>query len=351
MSKISIIVPVYNVEKYLSRCVDSILAQSFTDFELILVDDGSPDNCPQICDEYAVKDSRIRVIHKKNGGVSAARNSGLEIVQGEYVTFCDSDDYVTEDWLQKMYETIIKTDADCVGIQYTKVNDNGELLSKSTFKIKEWNFSSCKDNVEYIVNELFREDCGWELCFNLYKASIIKKHNIKICETCSNFAEDLNFTLKYSLHCKKMINLKDYCYFYVQHEGSMMNNSKGTVKLDALNEVSKDFGNHFFAQRYSQKIKNYFPLIHFLIMYNQFIKIISYPVNYDLFISEISKINDKEWFKKYINKILWQYKLLKKYYGDIPAQRLIVFSRFLFHQNKFLYKYERAVYYKFFYKE
>ena len=96
---ISVIVPVYNVENYLPRCVDSILSQSFTDFELILVDDGSPDNSGKICDEYAEKDNRVRVFHKPNGGVSSARNLGLDNALGEFVTFIDSDDYVGREYL------------------------------------------------------------------------------------------------------------------------------------------------------------------------------------------------------------------------------------------------------------
>ncbi len=99
MPAVSVIVPVYKVEPYLRRCVDSILAQTFTDFELILVDDGSPDNCGAICDEYAEKDSRVKVIHKKNGGVSSARNMGLDAARGEYIYFCDGDDYIEKELL------------------------------------------------------------------------------------------------------------------------------------------------------------------------------------------------------------------------------------------------------------
>ena len=102
---LSVIVPVYNVEKYLSRCIDSILSQTFTDFELILVDDGSPDNCGSICDEYAKKDKRIIVIHQQNRGVSSARNKGLDIARGEYVTFVDSDDQIGS--ITTLYENIL----------------------------------------------------------------------------------------------------------------------------------------------------------------------------------------------------------------------------------------------------
>lgn len=113
--KLSIIVPVYKVEKYLDRCVQSILGQTFEDFELILVDDGSPDSCGKMCEDWAGKDSRIKVIHKKNGGLSDARNAGLDIAQGEYIGFVDSDDYIKPD----MYEILVSNLEDCpADIQY-----------------------------------------------------------------------------------------------------------------------------------------------------------------------------------------------------------------------------------------
>ena len=109
---ISIIVPVYKVEKYLDRCIESVLAQTYTDFELILVDDGSPDNCPAMCDAWAEKDSRIRVIHKPNGGLSSARNAGLDIMKGEYVTFIDSDDTVLPNYLERLLTALTVNSAD-----------------------------------------------------------------------------------------------------------------------------------------------------------------------------------------------------------------------------------------------
>lgn len=112
MPEISVIVPVYKVEPYIHKCVDSILTQTFTDYELILVDDGSPDTCGNICDEYAQKDARIHVIHKENGGLSDARNAGMKITCGEYVIFIDSDDYIDADMLSYLYENLKKADAD-----------------------------------------------------------------------------------------------------------------------------------------------------------------------------------------------------------------------------------------------
>lgn len=103
---ISVIIPVYKVEDYLSRCVDSVLAQTYTNLEIFLVDDGSPDNCGKICDEYAARDQRIKVIHKKNGGLSDARNAALDLCSGEYISFIDSDDYVSEDFIESLYHAI-----------------------------------------------------------------------------------------------------------------------------------------------------------------------------------------------------------------------------------------------------
>lgn len=109
---ISVIIPIYKVEAYLKRCIDSVLTQSYTDMEIILVDDESPDNCPAICEEYAKQDSRIRVIHKKNGGLSDARNAGLDIAKGDYISFVDSDDWVAPDFLESMYGALIRNNAD-----------------------------------------------------------------------------------------------------------------------------------------------------------------------------------------------------------------------------------------------
>lgn len=128
--EISVIVPVYNVEKYLPECVDSILAQTFTNFELILVDDGSSDGCPALCDEAAKKDSRVQVIHKPNGGVSTARNAGLDAAKSSWIAFVDSDDRVMPQFLERLYTAAVSANAEIAMCGTCGMNQNGELYLK-----------------------------------------------------------------------------------------------------------------------------------------------------------------------------------------------------------------------------
>lgn len=133
MSKplITIIVPVYNTEKYLPKCIESILAQTYTNFELILVDDGSPDRCPEICDEYAEKDTRIKVLHKENDGLSSSRNCGLDIASGEYIGFVDSDDYIEPEMYEKMLHTITASNVDLCICRCIAESPAGDFISES----------------------------------------------------------------------------------------------------------------------------------------------------------------------------------------------------------------------------
>ena len=139
---ISIIVPIYNVQKYLDRCMKTLLNQTYRNIEIILVDDESPDECPKMCEEYAKIDQRVKVIHKKNGGLGFARNSGLEIAQGKYIIFVDSDDYVTENMCHLLYEAAKKYEADVVygGIFYAdgeKIKENKVVTKERVWKGKQ----------------------------------------------------------------------------------------------------------------------------------------------------------------------------------------------------------------------
>ncbi len=210
---ISVIVPVYNVEPYLRKCVDSILNQTYRNLEVILVDDGSPDGCPAICDEYAEKDARVRVIHKVNGGQSDARNAGLKNACGEYVTFVDSDDWVD----LKLYETVMQQlpfEAALFGCTYV-YPETGEIQENSPNEqstVLTW--STDGEKVEELVN---RSLFGYA-CNKVYSRTILQGlsfSNLKL-------REDLLFNIAVFARTKKIKLLDHAGYFYVQHRESSL---------------------------------------------------------------------------------------------------------------------------------
>lgn len=167
--KVSIIVPIYNVEKYLPKCIESIINQTYKNLEIILVDDGSPDNCAKICDEYAKKDNRIKVIHKPNGGVSSARNAGLDIATGEYIGFVDPDDFIAPEMYEQMLEAIKTANADLAICGYDYFDEDGNLDKKRLYEIRETEiltrkevirrFSDMPPTIRHgVVNKLFKSE-------------------------------------------------------------------------------------------------------------------------------------------------------------------------------------------------
>lgn len=198
--KISVIVPVYNAEKYLHRCVDSILAQTYTDFELLLINDGSPDNCGAICDEYAQKDSRVRVFHKENGGVSSARNMGLDNAKGEWVTFVDADDWITSQCIEMLTQRL---DADMIkcGI---------ESFDKSS----SWTVGDGLYGVKQFLDNFEKEFIARSSCVTLFKRELIRRHNVSF-DKHIRFGEDMIFNLSYLIHCKsvRLVDFIGYIYF------------------------------------------------------------------------------------------------------------------------------------------
>lgn len=150
---ISVIVPIYKVEQYLRKCVDSILAQTYTNLEVILVDDGSPDNCGVICDEYAAKDARVKVIHKPNGGPSDARNAGMAVMRGQYVAFVDSDDWIEPQHIQSLYELIEGTDRTVAVCDVKRVDESGRQIT--VFKKNEVPHCVMEATFGYVWNKLY----------------------------------------------------------------------------------------------------------------------------------------------------------------------------------------------------
>ena len=348
MPPISVIVPIYNVEKYIHRCIDSILAQTFTDFELILVDDGSPDNCGTICDEYAAKDSRIHVIHKANEGVSVARNVALDIARGEFVAFCDSDDF----WEPNLLETAVgaakRENADCVLINYNTYSDKGWLRSTS-FLPGCYNWDTEQGALDYLLQMPFFGKHGWELWDHIFRRDIIEAFHIRCCTACNNFAEDLGFVCRYMLHSKRLVCIPDVLYNYYLREDSMMRSSKTLVRLNDLSEVAWDVWQDFDKTVKDPKVRKQFPIMYFAIMNNQLRKMYQVP-DFSRIPEEIAKLHRIHWWKENIRKLYFCYGALKKHYGKHQADRVMLFLTYLQHGNWKLYSLESGLYYKWYNK-
>lgn len=215
MPMISVIVPVYNADKHLHCCIDSILAQSFTDFELLLIDDGSKDSSGRICDEYATKDSRVRVFHKENGGVSSARNLALDKVQGEWIAFIDADDYVKKEYLIDLYNDAVANNADFVIQDFEFVKENGTVIDR-WYKSVEGVY--LKEDIIRLVKEQSLETRGYSVS-KLFASSIIRQHVIRY-PLGVRFGEDSCFVFQYLtfVNCTCCSAKSNYCY--IDHPGS-----------------------------------------------------------------------------------------------------------------------------------
>lgn len=208
---ISIIIPVYNSELFLNRCLNSIIIQTYSDIEVILVDDGSTDTSLDICNFYARKDSRIKVISKKNEGAGIARNTGLKIAKGDYIGFVDSDDYIEPSMYEKMYSSALKNNADIVQCGYRKVDDSGNIIIKSGYR-------------DLIINNpesCFIEYCKQNNIDNYSPCKIYRKDLIKdIYFGNLSYSEDAYFIIQAFMRCKKLVVISSELYYYVQTVGS-----------------------------------------------------------------------------------------------------------------------------------
>ena len=229
--KVTVIVPVYNVESYIRQCLDSLLNQTLRNIEIIVVDDGSPDNCAQIVDEYAISDNRIKVIHKKNGGVSAARNDGIERITGKYIFFCDSDDWLTEDALEKMFKRAEDSRSDVL------ISDFYEAVEDEYIIKKMFSNEFVTDDIETLrtlqntvlpkgVTALRCKDFKRGYCLgapwhHLIRSSIIIDNNLRYDTYVRGIFDDGLFMLNVFEHAKRVAYLSENTYYYRIVSGSL----------------------------------------------------------------------------------------------------------------------------------
>ena len=241
---VSIIVPVYNVEKYIKKCIDSIINQTYQNLEIILVDDGSPDKCGEICEEYSKKDNRIKVIHKENGGLSDARNAGLEKATGEYIAFIDSDDYIDKNYISTLYNMCITNKAEIAQCSFKRVTDN-QIANEKDVENKIVNMSG----IEAIKN-IFKENyIEYTVAWNkLYKKSLFD--NIKYPKGKLHEDEATTYKLFYEAKIVSVTNEKLY-YYYIR-QNSITNTKFSLRRLDYIEELEEQL--KFFNDRNEEDI-------------------------------------------------------------------------------------------------
>ena len=232
--KVSIIIPIYNIERYLSACLDSVLAQTFRDWDAFLVDDGSTDRSSLICDEYADKDSRFHVIHQDNAGAANAKNTGLDHADGDYVAFIDSDDYVSPQWLERLVSTAEEEQTDIVEYQFDKVylshTDPGDLWKEC------WHSTTAE---QYLAQYFTSWSCSL-FCNKLFRRDVIGKIRFRKERRC---IDDEFFTYKVLSDAKKVVRIPDVLYHYRQRASSAVSSEKNQLQIteDALEILIERF--------------------------------------------------------------------------------------------------------------
>lgn len=251
MPQISVIVPVFKVEKYIHRCVDSILNQTFTDFELILVDDGSPDNCGVICDEYAAKDSRVVVIHQENGGLSAARNAGIDWSfansDSQWLSFIDSDDWVHREYLERLYTVAIDNNVSVSVCAYTEVKDFCTPTDMPSDK------AQCIKSETFWVEYATHATIAWG---KLYKKECFKSIRYPV----GKIHEDEFVTYRILFAEKEIAFLDNLLYFYFSNEAGITKSPWIPKRLDSIEAISEQIcymKKNRFMDGYRYAVKKY----------------------------------------------------------------------------------------------
>ncbi|MCD7994560.1 MAG: glycosyltransferase [Clostridia bacterium] len=256
MAKVSIVVPIFKVEAYLKRCIDSLIGQTLADIEIILVDDGSPDSCPAICDRYAAKDERIKVIHKKNGGVSAARNDGLDITIGEYVIFCDSDDWMELDACEVLYKKGLETGADVVVGDINRIK--GDTVIYNQYFANEFHYTNRADMDQLVMADIYLGYCpnppethtiGYGGPWNkLVKRQLLLDNNINFDVSLLGLYDDILYTAYVYANMGSIVYIQKPVYNYVVVETSITKSYKAN-SLNISNRIFKAFS--AFIKEYS----------------------------------------------------------------------------------------------------
>lgn len=230
---VTIILPVYNVAKWLDTCMQSIVKQTYANLQIILIDDGSTDESPAICEHWAAEDSRINVVHQQNAGLSAARNTGLQLRKGEYVCFVDSDDYVEPDYVERMLDTALTEQADMVVCNIRKEDEDGNPVKEPDPAFEAKTFT-CRQYMAYALRSSWKHIVAWN---KLYRSSIWNDFGYPV----GKVHEDEFVFAQLIARCSRIACISDVLYHYVQHDGSIMNRKFSIRNLDRIEALYQRF--------------------------------------------------------------------------------------------------------------
>lgn len=266
----SIIIPVYGVEDFIHECIDSALSQTFGDFEIILVDDGSIDHCAKICDEYQCIDPRIKVIHKANGGLSDSRNIGLAYATGRFIYFLDGDDWIEKKLLEKTV-FYIRQDYDMVAFN-TSFVFNDKILENTNHETGTFEIYDDYSQIEFFLKTLLFSKIGWSVSDRVFKKSVIEKNRLTFADNIKIFTEDLFFSCCYCAHINKILSIEDKLFYYRQREGSIMHTAGTGLNFNRFNEFGKELEQYYRAKSIEPLVEM-FPQIYYSIFRNNVWKI------------------------------------------------------------------------------
>lgn len=225
--KVSVIIPVYNVEKYINRCIESVIKQTYTNLEILLIDDGSKDSSSTLCDFWEDKDNRIRVIHKTNGGLSSARNKGLDYATGEYICFVDSDDYISKKMIEIMHRAAIEEDVQVVTCGRIRVKKEEQIL---LYTLPEQRKMSGKEAIKELLVGGCIEEAAWD---KLYSRKIFMNRRFPMGE----INEDIVQTIDILGECEKIVHVGEPLYYYCENQGSITKSAYSKTKMVAVKHL------------------------------------------------------------------------------------------------------------------
>lgn len=341
--KVSVIIPIYNVAEFLEECLESICNQTYKNLEIILVDDGSTDSSAFICDIWSKKDERIKVIHKNNGGLSSARNAGLDISSGKYIYFLDGDDTVNIHLIEHVV-SYMRQGYDMVAFCYANYYQNKSKEAIVNGEFGKFVFSTDKQREDFILSILLQYKIGWEAWSRMYLREKIERYHLRFADNQQIFAEDLYFCLCYSSHCKRIMRNTEVLYNYRKRDNSIMGTEVYKINIGRMNQLCKEVLLHFKKYQECSGLEKIFPVIHCLIINNIIDRAIKNCGGDWKKIKLLADrdIRDKDFFDYQVKQLKKHKKRLYGIYeGDYPvymAEERISIMKFLSNGNYTLFR-------------